>query len=103
MQIDERIKQIRAKVDEERRLISHLANTLSNDDVKHFFLGQATRALDFVEDEFLDPKILSEQRNPHAMIQWLDSAETFLGTAVQARQNADALLKKYGPDVRLIS
>jgi hypothetical protein len=67
MQSDERVQRIRAKVEEERKLLGKLERTLISSDLKQL-LKPAHHALDDVEGYFLDPKILGHPPRTGAQI-----------------------------------
>ena len=99
---EKRIKTIRSKVREERELISNLESTVTDQNLRRL-LRPATHLLDKVEGFFLNPKILQEDRTPGALAKWLREGEKMLQLAVQQRKSFELIIKKFGPNARLIS
>ena len=96
------IKTIRSRVREERQLISKLNGTVIDASLKRL-LRPASHLLDDVENFFLDVKILQEERTPAALAKWLREAERILQLASQQRRSFELVIKKFGPNARLIS
>jgi hypothetical protein len=63
------------------------------------------RLLNDLENYFLDEKILKgkEERTATALAEWLREAEKVLQLAVQQRKSFELIIKKFGPNARLIS
>jgi hypothetical protein len=102
MQSDDRLQRIKVKVREERKLLSKLERTLINPDLKQL-LKPALHALDDVEGYFLDPKVIGNPpRTSAEMAKWLGGAERVLHGAMLSRQRAEKILKKYGPDAKIV-
>jgi hypothetical protein len=97
-----RIRAIRSRVREERELLSKLNRTVTDSNLRRL-LRPASYSLDWVEDFFLDAKILQEERTPAAWARWLREAEKALRRATQQRESFELIIKKFGPDARLIS
>jgi hypothetical protein len=96
-----RIEVIRAKVREERAALSEISRKVSAD-LKRLIKPAAHR-LDDVEGFFLDRKILSEPRTAAALSRWLDNADRVLRQAIQHRKYVEGLVKKFGPDARIVA
>jgi hypothetical protein len=77
-----------------------LNNTVGND-LKQLS-KTASDLLDDVEGFFLDAEVLGEPRPADAFARWLDHAESVLSRAVHQREYVEGLVKKYGPNARLI-
>jgi hypothetical protein len=102
MQSDDRVRRIRTKVLEERKLLSKLEHTLTNPDLKQL-LRPALHALDDVEGYFLDPKVLEHpSRTSAQMARWLGAAERVLHGAMLLRQRAEKIVKKHGADAKIV-
>jgi hypothetical protein len=102
MQSDDRVQQIKAKAREERKLLSKLERTLTSPDLKQL-LKPALHALDDVEGYFLDPKVLGDPpRTSSEMARWLGGAERVLHGAMLIRQRAEKVIKKRGPNAKII-
>ena len=65
-------------------------------------LKPAHNLLDDVEHFFLDAATLAEPRTPAALARWLDQAIFVLQRAIHQREYVAELVKKYGPNARLI-
>ena len=100
--VKQRIKAIRFTVREERQLISKLNGSVTDASLKRL-LRPASYLLDNVENFFLDAKILQEERTPAALAKWLREAERILQLASQQRRSFELIIKKFGPNARLIS
>src|SRR5262249_27651980 len=96
------IEKIRSKVREERALLSKLNGTINDPNLKQL-LKPTSRLLNDVENHFLGAKILKEDRTPAALARWLRETEKVLQLAVQQRKSFELIIKKFGPDARLIS
>lgn len=96
---DQRIADIRAAVRQERARLSELNGQISADLKSYLKLasGQLSDA-----EGWLAPEILCEPRSPRAMARWLDFVEGILARAIKQRRAVEALIKKHGPDARLI-
>jgi hypothetical protein len=101
MQSNDRLRLIKDKVREERKLLSKLQRTFTNPDLKQL-LKPALHALDDVEGYFLDPKVIGEPRTSAEKAKWLGGAERVLHGAMLSRQRAEKLVKKYGPDAKIV-
>jgi hypothetical protein len=102
MQSDDRLQKIKAKVREEHKLLSKLEKALLNPDLIQL-LKPALHALDDVEGYFLDPKVIGNPpRTSAEMAKWLGGAERMLHVAMLFRQRAEKLVKKYGPDAKIV-
>jgi hypothetical protein len=95
-----RIEAIRAKAREERAALSKISGKVSAD-LKRLFTP-AVQRLDDVEKLFLDRKILGEPRTAAALARWLDNADRVLRQAIQDRKYVEGLVKKLGPDPRIV-
>jgi hypothetical protein len=96
---DKRIAAIRAKVRDERALLSALSKQVSADLKK--LMEPASDHLDFVEGYFLAPSVLRHPpRSEREWAKWLSNAETALRHAVEHRKWIEGLIKKLGPDAR---
>jgi len=98
----QRIKTIRSRVREERELISKLNSTVTDSNLKRL-LRPASHLLDDIESFFLNAKILQEERTSAALAKWLREAERVLQLAAQQRKSFELIVKKFGPNARLIS
>ncbi|MGO4569339.1 hypothetical protein AB4Z52_30910 [Rhizobium sp. 2YAF20] len=63
-------------------------------------LREASSKLDNVEQLFLDPKILAEDRNPGQWTRWLNAANKVFALAVSHRERVEKLQNTYGPDAK---
>ena len=97
--MDARIHSIRMKVIEERAGLAALSGQLT--DLKEL-LKPCHRLLDDVDHFFLDDKTLSEPRAPAALSAWLDQTEFVLQRASRQREYIEGLVRKFGPNARLI-
>jgi hypothetical protein len=96
---DKRIADIRAKIRDERALLSAL-NKQVNADLKKL-LKPASHYLDDVEGFFLAPEALRHPpRAASEWAKWLGDAEAVLRRAVVHRKWIEGLVKKYGADAR---
>jgi hypothetical protein len=96
---DKRIAAIRAKVRDERALLSALSKQVSADLKKQMKPG--SYYLDDVEGFFLAPSALRHPpRAESEWAQWLGNAETVLRRAVLHRKWIEGLIKRFGPDAR---
>jgi hypothetical protein len=100
--VKRRIRTIRSRVREERELLSKLNRTVTDSNLKRL-LSPTSHSLDDVEGFFLDAKILQEERSSAAWARWLREAEKVLRRATQQRESFELIIKKFGPDARLIS
>jgi len=97
--MDARIHSIRMKVIEERAALSALNGQLT--DLKEL-LQPCHALLDDVVHFFLDDKTLAEPRTPAALSAWLDQTEFVLARATRQREYIEGLVKKFGPNARLV-
>jgi hypothetical protein len=97
---DKRVEAIRAKARDERTLLSELSTQVSAD-LKRL-VKSALFHLDDVEGFFLNSKILREPRTASALARWLDHAETVLARAIQGRKHIQGLVRKFGPNARIV-
>jgi hypothetical protein len=97
-----RIEKMRSKVTEERALISKLNDTISDPNLRQL-LRPTSRLLNDVEGYFLNAKILKEERTLAALARWLREADRVLQLAIQQRKSFELIVKKFGPNARLIS
>jgi len=98
----QRIKVIRSGIQQERQLISKLNSTVTDTNLKKL-LRPASFLLDRVDSFFLNAKIIEEKRTPAALMNWLREAERVLQLASQQRKSFELIIKKFGPDARLIA
>jgi hypothetical protein len=99
---DERVQRIKAKVREERKLLSKLEHSFTDADLRQL-LKPALHYLDDVEGYFLDPKVLNDPpRTGAQMARWLGGAERVLHGAMLLRERAERLIKKHGPDAKIV-
>jgi hypothetical protein len=97
---DNRIAAIRAKVREERALLSDL-NDRIGDDLKKL-MKPASSHLDDAE-EFLLPEFLRHPtRSESEMGKWLDFVESILDCAIEHRKWVEGFVNKFGPDARVV-
>jgi hypothetical protein len=98
---DKRIAAIRAKVHEERTLLSELSKQISADLKK--LMKPASDQLDDVEGFFLAPSVLRHPpRSEGEWAKWLGNAETVLRRAIEYRKYIEGIIKKFGPDARVV-
>jgi hypothetical protein len=98
---DKRIAAIRAKVRDERALLSALSKQVGADLKK--LMKPASDSLDDVEGFFLAPSVLRHPpRSEREWAKWLGNAETVLRRAVAHRKVIEGYVKKFGPDARVI-
>jgi hypothetical protein len=93
---------MRTKVSEERKLIAMLNRIVTDQNLKRL-LRPASHSLDEIESFFLDAKVLHEERTPAALARWLREAEKMLQRAEQQRKSFELIIKKFGPNARLIA
>jgi len=98
--MQKRIDAMRTKVREERERLSEMSDNLSAD-LKRV-LKPASFRLDDVENFFVDRKILAEPRPAAQLARWLGHAETALRQAIQHRKYVEDLVKKFGPNARMV-
>jgi hypothetical protein len=98
------VEKIRSKVSDERALISQLNGTISDPNLK-LLLRPTSRLLNDVENYFLDARVLErkEARTATALVHWLHEADKLLQLAIQQRKSFELIVKKFGPNARLIS
>jgi hypothetical protein len=97
---DKRIAAIREKIAAERALLSDL-NRRVGADLKKLF----EPASDFLTDAegWLTPQVLKHPpRSEREWARWLGFVEQILGYAVAHRKRVEALVKKYGPNARVV-
>jgi hypothetical protein len=97
---NKRINAIRANTREERAALSEMSGGVSAD-LKRL-IRPAVRRLDYIEEVFLDRKLLGEPRTAAALARWLDHADRMLREAIQDRKYVEGLVKKLGPDARMV-
>lgn len=97
-----RIQKIRARILEEKGLVSKLDSALSDTHLKAL-CKLSSNSLGDVENVFLDTNILQEPRTDATLADWLGQAERVLQHAVQQRQCVEDIVRKYGPNARTIS
>ena len=97
--VEQRIQTIWRTVRQERAALAALSEKLT--DLKEL-LKPAHNLLDDVEHFFLDAATLAEPRTPAGLARWLDQTLFVLQRAIQQREYVDELVKKYGPNARLI-
>ncbi len=90
-----RIGDIRAKVREERELLSNVEQKIADDWVKKVLLGPASLRLDQVEGFYLDQKRLDEPRSEATLSKWLDGAERELASAIKCREQAEEAVRDF--------
>ena len=97
---DKRIAVIQEKVREERALLSELNGRISAD--LKTMLQPASFYLNDVEG-WLSPEVLRHPpRSDDEMAKWLRFVEGILDRAIKHRKSVEAVIKKHGPDARLI-
>jgi hypothetical protein len=98
------VEKIRSKVSDERALISQLNGTISDPNLK-LLLRPTSRLLNDVENYFLDARVLErkEARTATALVHWLHEADKLLQLVIQQRKSFELIVKKFGPNARLIS
>ena len=97
-----RIRQIRRRVREERKLVCELQCHCTTPSAKHF-LKQALQTLDLVKNFFLSDEVLRESSAPGEFSRWLNYTEECLQTAIKQREFYEGMLEKYDPAVMLAS
>ena len=99
-----RVEKIRSKVSDERALIFELNGVISDPKLKQL-LRPTSRLLNDVENYFLDARVLErkEARTATALVHWLHEADKLLQLAIQQRKSFELIVKKFGPNARLIS
>jgi hypothetical protein len=102
--VKKHMEKILFKVSDERALISQLNGTISDPNLKQL-LRPTSRLLNDVENYFLDARFLErkEARTATALVHWLDEADKLLQLAIQQRKSFELIVKKFGPNARLIS
>jgi hypothetical protein len=93
------IASLRANSRDERARIAVLSTKLG--DLKQS-LEPASSLLDDVDLFFLGHEVLSQPRTPQALALWLSQADRMFKIAVDVRKNVEGLVKKFGPDARVI-
>jgi hypothetical protein len=94
------IATLRAKSRDERARVAELNGKLC--DLKQL-LVPASHQLDDVDQFFLGAEILSQPRTPQELARWLRHADAVFKRAVEAREYVEGLVRKFGPDARVIS
>jgi hypothetical protein len=94
------IATLRAKSRDERARVAELNGKLC--DLKQS-LVPASHQLDDVDQFFLGAEILSQPRTPQELARWLRHADAVFKRAVEAREYVEGLVRKFGPDARVIS
>jgi hypothetical protein len=98
---DKWIAAIRAKVREERGLLSELDTRVSADLKKALEL--ASFLLDDVERFFLASEVPGHPKcSDSEMAQWFGHAEAFLVHAIRHRVWVEALIERFGPNARIV-
>jgi hypothetical protein len=97
---DYRIAAIRAKVREERALLSDL-NDRIGDDLKKL-MKPASSHLDDAEGFLLPEFLRHPTRSESEMAKWLHFVESILDRAIEHRKWVEGFVKKFGPDARVV-
>ena len=99
-----RVEKIRSKVSDERALIFELNGVISDPKLKQL-LRPTSRLLNDVENYLPDARVLEreEARTAKALVHWLHEADKLLQLAIQQRKSFELIVKKFGPNARLIS
>jgi hypothetical protein len=102
--VKKRVEKIRSEVSEERALIFQLNGVISDPNLKQL-LRPTLRLLNDVENYFLDASVLErkEARTATALLHWVHEADKLLQLAIQQRKSFELIVKKFGPNARLIS
>lgn len=97
--LNDRTQMIQRVLGTEQKLAAKLELRIVNEETKHFLLRGALKALKDVE-LFLLPRALkaSEFRSAAG---WFDAAEFQLQWAHEQLKNAQAMVDKYGPNLRV--
>ena len=95
-----RVEKIRSKVSDERALISELNGVISDPNLKQL-LRPTSRLLNDVENYLPDARVL-ERKEARTATHWLHEADKLLQLAIQQRKSFELIVKKFGPDARLI-
>lgn len=98
---DKHIAAIRAKIREERAKVLELSNRVSAD--LQPYLSRASLQLAEVE-KWLEPETLGDPpRSDGEMARWLSFIErTILSAAVMDRRWVEDVVKRFGPDARIV-
>jgi hypothetical protein len=97
---EQRIEAIREEIRGERTTISDLNSRISADLKK--LLKPASSWLSDAEG-WLAPEVLRHPlRSPSEWARWLRFVEGILDRAIAHRKSIEALIKKYGPDARVV-
>jgi hypothetical protein len=102
--VRKRLQKIRSEVSDERALIFQLNGVISDPNLKQL-LRPTLRLLNDVENYFLDASVLEreEARTATALVHWVYEADKLLQLAIQQRKSFELIVKKFGPNARLIS
>jgi hypothetical protein len=96
---DKQIATLRAKIREERTLLSELKGRISAD--LREMLQPASSYLDDA-DGWISPEVLRDPpRSDSEMARWLRFVEGILDRAINHRKWLEAAIKKHGPNARL--
>jgi hypothetical protein len=100
MSADSRIAAIRAKVREERGLLSGLNDRTAADLKK--LIEPASYHLDDAEGFLLTGYLQHASRSESEMVKWLDFVEGILDRAIEHRKWVEGFIKKFGSDTRVV-
>ena len=102
--VKKRLEKIRSEVSDERALICQLNGVIGDPNLKQL-LRPTSRLLNDVENYFLDASVLErkEARTATALVHWVHEADKLLQLAIQQRKSFELIVKKFGPNARLIS
>ncbi len=97
-EFQDRVRDLRSKVREERAILADLDGQLKDSYVRHL-IQRASYTVDDAENFFLG-SLGRESRTPAAESKWTDNADfVFHQIAVPQRKHVQDIVAKYGPDV----
>jgi hypothetical protein len=97
--VNDRTRMIQRVLDVEKKKAARLGQKIVDEEAENFLLRGALRALKDVES-FLLPRALETPELRSAA--WLDAAEFQLQSAHEQLKNAQAMVDKYGSNLRVI-
>ena len=94
------VDKIRSKVSDERALISELNGVISDPNLKQL-LRPTSRLLNDVENHLSDARVL-ERKEARTATALVHEADKLLQLAIQQRKSFELIVKKFGPNARII-
>jgi hypothetical protein len=96
---DERVQEIQKKLTELKKFLSHVENTIEDNDAKDFLLHSARNSLSDVET-YLLPQALKTHSADASV--WFRAVEIQLQWAEKELKHAEDIVLRYGPTVPVL-